>query len=95
MLRCFQLTDKVPWSSAWIMGYGVDEKGEKMSKSKGNVIDPFPIIHHYGADAFRFWSASEGSLGMISGVPSRESPVHRNSYQNCGILVGLFHRLIL
>ena len=45
------------------MGYGVDEKGEKMSKSKGNVIDPFPIIHHYGADAFRFWSASEGSLG--------------------------------
>lgn len=63
MLRCFQLTDKVPWSSAWIMGYGVDEKGEKMSKSKGNVIDPFPILHHYGADAFRFWSASEGSLG--------------------------------
>lgn len=64
MLRCFQLTDKVPWSSAWIMGFGVDEKGEKMSKSKGNVIDPFPIIHHYGADAFRFWSASEGSLGQ-------------------------------
>jgi valyl-tRNA synthetase len=63
MLRCFQLTDKLPWSSAWIMGYGVDEKGEKMSKSKGNVIDPFPIIHQYGADAFRFWSASEGSLG--------------------------------
>ena len=64
MLRCFQLTDKVPWSSAWIMGYGVDEKGEKMSKSKGKVIDPFPIIHHYVADAFRFWSASEGSLGQ-------------------------------
>jgi valyl-tRNA synthetase len=63
MLRCFQLTDKAPWSSAWIMGYGVDEKGEKMSKSKGNVIDPFPIIHRYGADAFRFWSASEGNLG--------------------------------
>jgi valyl-tRNA synthetase len=63
MLRCFQLTDKLPWSSAWIMGYGVDEKGEKMSKSKGNVIDPFPIIHHYGSDAFRLWSASEGSLG--------------------------------
>ena len=63
MLRCFQLTDKLPWASAWIMGYGVDEKGEKMSKSKGNVIDPSPIIHQYGADAFRFWSAGEGSLG--------------------------------
>jgi valyl-tRNA synthetase len=63
MLRCFQLTDKMPWSKAWIMGFGVDERGEKMSKSKGNVIDPFPIIHQYGADAFRLWSASEGNLG--------------------------------
>jgi valyl-tRNA synthetase len=63
MLRCFQLTDKMPWSRAWIMGFGVDERGEKMSKSKGNVIDPFPIIHQYGADAFRLWSASEGNLG--------------------------------
>jgi valyl-tRNA synthetase len=63
MLRCFQITGQLAWSNAWIMGYGVDEKGEKMSKSKGNVIDPFPIIHQYGADAFRFWSASEGNLG--------------------------------
>ena len=46
------------------MGYGIDEKGEKMSKSKGNVIDPFPIIHRYGADTFRFWSASEANLGQ-------------------------------
>jgi valyl-tRNA synthetase len=45
------------------MGYGIDEKGEKMSKSKGNVIDPFPVIKQYGADTFRFWSASEGNLG--------------------------------
>jgi valyl-tRNA synthetase len=63
MLRCVQLTDKMPWHEAWIMGYGVDEKGEKMSKSKGNVIDPFPVIQKYGADTFRFWSASEANLG--------------------------------
>src|SRR5918996_1415274 len=63
MLRCYQLTGQLAWSDAWIMGYGVDEKGEKMSKSKGNVIDPFPIIHRYGADTFRFWSASEANLG--------------------------------
>jgi len=63
MLRCVQLTGKMPWSDAWIMGYGVDEKGEKMSKSKGNVIDPFPIIQKYGADTFRFWAASEANLG--------------------------------
>jgi valyl-tRNA synthetase len=63
MLRCVQLTEKMPWTDAWIMGYGVDEKGEKMSKSKGNVIDPFPVIQQYGADTFRFWSASEANLG--------------------------------
>ena len=63
MLRCVQLTGKIPWNEAWIMGYGVDEKGEKMSKSKGNVIDPFPVIQKYGADTFRFWSASEANLG--------------------------------
>jgi valyl-tRNA synthetase len=63
MLRCVQLTGKIPWREAWIMGYGVDEKGEKMSKSKGNVIDPFPVIQKYGADTFRFWSASEANLG--------------------------------
>lgn len=63
MLRCVQLTGEMPWTDAWIMGYGVDEKGEKMSKSKGNVIDPFPVIQQYGADTFRFWSASEANLG--------------------------------
>ncbi|WP_148685587.1 valine--tRNA ligase [Candidatus Nitrosocosmicus hydrocola] len=63
ILRCLYLTDQIPWDSAWIMGYGVDEKGEKMSKSKGNVIDPLPLINKYGADAFRFWSASETNLG--------------------------------
>jgi valyl-tRNA synthetase len=63
ILRCFQLTDKLAWSDAWIMGYGADEKGEKMSKSKGNVIDPYPIVYHYGADTMRFWSASEANLG--------------------------------
>lgn len=63
LLRCLYLTNHIPWQSAWIMGYGVDEKGEKMSKSKGNVIDPLPIIKKYGADAFRFWSASETNVG--------------------------------
>ncbi len=47
------------------MDYGicVDEKGEKMSKSIGNVVDPMPILKKYGADMFRFWAASESNLG--------------------------------
>ncbi len=63
LLRCDQLTGKKPWSEAWIMGYGLDEKGMKMSKSKGNAIDPLPVIEQFGADTFRFWSASEINHG--------------------------------
>ncbi len=63
ILRCYQLTEKPPFQHAWVMGYGVDEKGERMSKSKGNVIDPIPILAKYGGDTFRYWSASETSLG--------------------------------
>jgi valyl-tRNA synthetase len=64
LLRCYQLTNKRAFEKAWVSGYCVDEKGEKMSKSKGNVIDPVPLIEKYGADAFRFWGASESSLGF-------------------------------
>ncbi|NWK02278.1 valine--tRNA ligase [Marine Group I thaumarchaeote] len=63
LLRCENLTGEKPWSEAWIMGYGLDEKGLKMSKSKGNALDPMPIIEKFGADTFRFWSASEVNHG--------------------------------
>lgn len=63
ILRCYQLTKQLPFNHVWIMGYGMDEKGERMSKSKGNVVDPLPILEKYGADNFRFWGAQEASLG--------------------------------
>jgi valyl-tRNA synthetase len=63
ILRCYQLTKKPAFKYAWIMGYGVDEKGERMSKSKGNVVDPIPVLEKYGGDIFRFWNAAESSLG--------------------------------
>ena len=63
LLRCHALTGQKPWRQAWIMGYGLDEHGLKMSKSRGNSIDPLPVIEKYGADSFRLWSASEVNLG--------------------------------
>lgn len=63
ILRCYQLSGKYPFYHVWIGGMGLDEYGQKMSKSKGNVIDPIPILEKYGADVFRFWSAQEASLG--------------------------------
>jgi valyl-tRNA synthetase len=63
ILRCFQLTGRAPFTDAWIAGLGMDEQGQAMHKSKGNVVDPLPILERYGADAFRFWSASEATHG--------------------------------
>jgi valyl-tRNA synthetase len=51
--------DKInPWKDVAISGHVLDSHGQKMSKSKGNVIAPQEVIEKYGADAFRFWTAS-------------------------------------
>jgi valyl-tRNA synthetase len=63
ILRCWQISGEVPWSDVWITGWGLDEKGEKMSKSKGNAIDPIAMLNRYGAENFRLWIASEVSVG--------------------------------
>ncbi|MDJ0898290.1 MAG: valine--tRNA ligase [Xenococcus sp. MO_188.B8] len=47
-------TDKMPFRDVYIHGLVLDEKGQKMSKSKGNGIDPLLMIDKYGADALRF-----------------------------------------
>ena len=48
---------KNPWKDVAISGF-VTMKGEKMSKSKGNVVTPKEVTDKYGADAIRFWAAS-------------------------------------
>ncbi len=48
---------KNPWENAMISGY-VTLKGEKMSKSKGNIIKPQDVMEKYGSDAIRYWAAS-------------------------------------
>ncbi|MCD6301255.1 MAG: valine--tRNA ligase, partial [Staphylothermus sp.] len=63
LLRVYQLTGKPAFKWVRITGMGLDEKGEAMHKSKGNVIDPEPYIEKYGADAFRYWSAAAAKLG--------------------------------
>jgi len=47
----------IPWKGVFIAGF-VTLEGEKMSKSKGNVIEPQMILDKYGADVLRFWSSS-------------------------------------
>ena len=54
---------KVPFSKVYVHALVRDEKGQKMSKSKGNVIDPLEVINNYGADALRFTLISMAAPG--------------------------------
>ncbi|MEK6871666.1 MAG: class I tRNA ligase family protein, partial [Nanoarchaeota archaeon] len=56
IVRSLYLENKIPWDNIMISGF-ITLGGEKMSKSKGNVIAPQTIIQQYGADALRFWAA--------------------------------------
>ncbi len=63
LLRTLQLTGKPAFMEAWISGHVVDEKGETMSKSKGNSPPPMPFVEKYGADAMRLFGALEAGHG--------------------------------
>jgi len=54
----------VPFHTVYITGLVRDERGQKMSKSKGNVVDPLSVMDEIGADALRFTLAAMASPGM-------------------------------
>jgi valyl-tRNA synthetase len=54
MMQGIHFMDNVPFRTVYIHGLVRDERGQKMSKSKGNIIDPLELIDRYGADALRF-----------------------------------------
>ncbi|PIQ45235.1 MAG: valine--tRNA ligase [Deltaproteobacteria bacterium CG12_big_fil_rev_8_21_14_0_65_43_10] len=63
MMMGIKFMDKVPFEDVYIHALVRDIEGKKMSKSKGNVIDPLVIIEKYGADAFRFTLAAFAAQG--------------------------------
>ncbi len=62
VLKDWLLTGKVIFRDVWINYHILDEKGKKMSKSMGNVIDPQDVLKRFGAEPFRLWTATEGNL---------------------------------
>ena len=64
MFEAIEFTDKVPFKQVLIHGLIRDEQGRKMSKSLGNGIDPMEVIDKYGADALRFFLATNSAPGI-------------------------------
>jgi len=56
--KCYMHTNQIPWNTVMVSGHGLDPHGKKMSKSKGNIVEPLPVKEKYSADAVRFWSSS-------------------------------------
>ena len=63
MMMGLYFMKEVPFEHIYVHALVRDEKGQKMSKSKGNVIDPLTIINEFGADALRFTLISMSSPG--------------------------------
>jgi valyl-tRNA synthetase len=63
MMMGLEFMDEVPFRDIYIHALVRDEHGQKMSKSKGNVIDPLVIVDEFGADAFRFTLVAFAAMG--------------------------------
>lgn len=62
LLRGYLETKEPAFKHVWINQHIVDEKGRKMSKSIGNIINPQELLKDFGAEAIRLWASTEGNL---------------------------------
>ncbi|MCK9595752.1 valine--tRNA ligase [Candidatus Pacearchaeota archaeon] len=72
ILRGYLETKKPCFKDTWIHQHILDEKGLKMSKSLGNVINPQEILRDFGAEALRMWASIEGDLSKGDFACSKE-----------------------
>ncbi len=78
MMMGLHFMKEAPFSTVYIHRLVRDEKGAKMSKSKGNVIDPLGVIDDYGADALRFALARGAAQGHDIKLSSQVVETNRN-----------------
>ena len=77
MLGLF-VTGKVPFKTVYLHGIVRDSKGQKMSKSKGNVINPLEIVEKYGADALRMSLVAGAGAGNDQNYSEEKVRGYRN-----------------
>jgi valyl-tRNA synthetase len=78
MMMGLHFMQEVPFHTVYIHALVRDERGAKMSKSKGNVIDPLELIDEYGADALRFTLAAMAAQGRDIKLSTQRVEGYRN-----------------
>jgi valyl-tRNA synthetase len=73
-----EFMDEVPWRTLYLHGLVRDALGQKMSKSKGNTVDPLGLIDKFGADALRFTLAAMESQGRDIKLDENRVEGYRN-----------------
>ncbi len=78
MMSMYVMDNEVPFKEVYIHALVRDEKGQKMSKSKGNVMDPLDLIDQYGADPLRFTLAAMAAQGRDIKMSTARLESYRN-----------------
>ncbi len=78
MMMGLKFMDEVPFKEVYIHALVRDAQGQKMSKSKGNVIDPLTVVDEYGADAFRFTLTAFAAMGRDIKLSTERIGGYRN-----------------
>jgi valyl-tRNA synthetase len=77
-MQGIEFMGEVPWKTLYLHGLVRDALGQKMSKSKGNTVDPLGLIDRYGADALRFTMAAMESQGRDIKLDEKRVEGYRN-----------------
>ena len=77
-MQGIEFMGEVPWKTLYLHGLVRDARGQKMSKSKGNTVDPLGLIDKYGADALRFTLAAMESQGRDIKLDEKRVEGYRN-----------------
>ncbi|HEX2803456.1 MAG TPA: class I tRNA ligase family protein, partial [Sphingomicrobium sp.] len=77
-MQGIEFMGEVPWKTLYLHGLVRDAHGQKMSKSKGNTVDPLGLIDKYGADALRFTMAAMESQGRDIKLDEKRVEGYRN-----------------
>lgn len=94
LLTGVAINNRAPYKAVLTHGFTVDEKGEKMSKSKGNVVSPQEVINQLGADVLRLWVAStdyRGEIAVSNEILKRTADTYRRIRNTNRFLLANLH----